>query len=118
MLYGTINQAMFDWPWSGIHFVSGLLIGLALAILIKRANNKLFWIIGVGLLGAWELIEISLHYLDVHAHDFIAPLKESVAGFAFAPETVTNLIGDLLMGSVGLLFGITVIRKTPLNNKW
>jgi len=110
-LFGAINVAMFDWPWSGIHFISGLLIGLALAIFFSKNLVRRFWLAGIGLLVLWELVEKSLGYFDQYHHQFIAPLKQAVSGFAFAPETIANTVGDLIIGSVGLWLGLVVVRK-------
>lgn len=110
MLFGRINEAVFDWPWSGIHLASGFFIGLTLAILIPKRRPGRFWFFGGGLLVLWEVVELTLQYLDLHAHDAIAPFKEVVGGFAFAPETVANLIGDLMIGSFGLSAGFILVR--------
>ncbi|MEK7537343.1 MAG: hypothetical protein AAB619_00010 [Patescibacteria group bacterium] len=111
VLFGTINQAMFDWPWSGIHLVSGLCIGALLAILVYQRRPGRFWTVGVGLLVLWEIVEKTLQYFDVHAHQAIAPLKQAVSGFAFAPETVANTTGDLIIGAVGTLIGLILMRR-------
>ncbi len=105
VVFGQINVAMFDWPWSGIHLASGLVIGTILATIAWSRPSRRFWITGVGLLVLWELVEITLRFLDAHAHAAIAPFKRSVAGFAFAPETALNILGDLVIGSVGLWIG-------------
>lgn len=100
---------MFDWPWSGIHWASGLCIGAVLAILIKRRQTELFWSVGFGVLVLWEVVEKSSHYFDVHAHQAVAPLKLAVGGFAFAPETAINTLGDLIIGATGLFIGQQVV---------
>lgn len=117
IIFGTINVAMFDWPWSGIHFASGFLIGLVLAIILKRRQARPFWLIGVGVLGFWEIVERTLRYLDVHHHQAIAVFKASVAGFAFAPETVANTSGDLIIGALGLWIGRTTIQVMRLKHR-
>lgn len=96
---------MFDWPWSGIHWLSGFIIGVILVFSLNITRQRKFWSIGLGLLILWELLEITLRYFDVHAHQSIALLKQAMGGFAFAPETTVNSIGDLIIGSVGLLVG-------------
>jgi hypothetical protein len=103
---------MFDWPWSGVHFVSGLVIGLMMIIgLGLRSKN--FWVIGVSLLLFWELVERSLHFLDVYHHQAIATLKASVGGFAFAPETALNATGDMIVGCLGIFIAHLLLRKKP-----
>ncbi|MBI2984994.1 MAG: hypothetical protein HYY50_05230 [Candidatus Kerfeldbacteria bacterium] len=116
-LFGQVNEAVFDWPWSGIHSASGLFIGLLLVVIWNPKAGR-FWMIGVSLLVLWELAEITLRYLDVQAHEFVAPLKQAVGGFAFAPETPANVFGDLVIGFFGLMIGRAAIaqrsnRKRP-----
>ncbi len=110
-LFGEINVAVFDWPWSLVHWVSGFTIGAILATFVWLRPPRRFWVSGVGLLVLWELTEMTLRYLDVHAHDAVAPLKQAVSGFAFAPESSANTIGDLIIGAVGLEFGRRLGRK-------
>lgn len=107
-LFGSVNIAMFDWPWSGIHFLAGLLIGLLLGFVRGWRPTKRFWVIGLGALVLWELVERTLRFLNIHAHTFIAPLKASVASFAFGEETIANSLGDLMIGSLGLYIGRTL----------
>lgn len=109
--FGSINVAMFDWPWSIIHLMSGTLIGLLLALILRRPRPRTFWWVGVGLLVIWEKYEWLMHYLDVHHHTVIAAYKTAVDSFAFAPETWVNILGDLIIGSVGLAAGRWVIRQ-------
>ncbi len=104
-IFGQINAAVFDWPWSGIHWLSGFVIGVLLILFLKIIKPGRFWSLGFGLLLLWELVEITLRYLDVHAHEAIAPLKQTVGGFAFAPESTANIVGDLAIGSLGLVLG-------------
>lgn len=65
----------------------------------------------MGLLALWEIFEKTLQYLDVHAHQTIAPFKQAVGGFAFAPETAANTTGDLIIGAVGTLIGLILMRR-------
>ncbi|MBI5467393.1 MAG: hypothetical protein HY975_04250 [Candidatus Kerfeldbacteria bacterium] len=109
--FGSINVAMFDWPWSIIHLMSGTLIGLLLAVSFRLARRQTFWWTGIGLLAVWELYEWLMHYLDVHHHAVIAAYKTAVDSFAFAPETWVNITGDLIIGSVGLGFGRWIVRR-------
>ncbi len=102
---------MYDWPWSGIHFTSGLIIGLILASRKTVSQPKWLWTIGVGLLAVWEVIERTLQYLDRNHHAFILPFKQAVAGFAFTPETNWNLLGDMTIGPLGILIGWLIIRN-------
>lgn len=117
ILFGAINVAMFDWPWSGIHFMSGFLIGALLAVLINKQRPGRFWTFGEGLLVLWEIVEKTLRYLDAHAHEAIAPFKQAVAGFAFAPETVANTTGDLIIGSVGIATSLFLVKTLTRKNK-
>lgn len=96
---------MFDWPWSGIHLMSGLLIGLIATWWPLTRPRKVFWWLTAGLLVLWEAYERTLHYLDVHHHAAIAGFKATVMNFAFAPETKLNSFGDLVIGMIGLLVG-------------
>ncbi len=112
-LFGAINQAMFDWPWSVVHLLSGGLIGSVLALTFPRWSRRRFWSVGVALLIAWELLEVTLRYLDAHAHEAMAPFKAAVAGFAFAVESPLNILGDLIAGSVGLALGRTIRALRP-----
>ncbi len=114
-LFGSINIAMFDWPWSGIHFMSGTLIGLIAAWWPPTRRRKVFWWLCIGILFLWEVYERTTQYLDVHHHEVIAGFKIAVNNFGFAPETKLNSFGDLVIGSVGLLVGrwvvLTIRRK-------
>lgn len=105
MLSVAVNETMFDWPWSAIHLLSGLLLGFGLSIIFRRWTARKFWLTGLSLVVAWELFEGVLRYLDANVHEAIAPFKNAVAGFAFAVESPTNIIGDLLIGSIGLVLG-------------
>ena len=104
-------MAVFDWPWSAIHFTSGTIIGAILFFSAKIRGSWTPWVIGFSLLALWECVEVTLFFLDVHAHETIAPLKRAVSGFGFAPETTTNIIGDLLIGVAGLWTGQRIGRK-------
>lgn len=108
-LFGTINEAMFDWPWSAVHLLSGTLIGAGLSVIMRRRARR-YWVVGIGLLALWELFEGALRYLDVHAHEAVAPLKSAVLGWFFAHESPANVVGDLLIGSLGLLIGRALLR--------
>lgn len=99
-----MNVAVFDWPWSVIHWSSGFVIGVLLTVFLRKVKAGKFWSSGLGLLVLWELVEITLRYLDIHAHETVAPLKQAVASFAFAPESIANIIGDLAIGSAGLWY--------------
>ena len=102
LIFGPVNEAMFDWPWSGIHFVSGLLIGLVLVTWPRTRFMKRFWFTGIGLLILWELFEFTLRTLDIYAHEAVAPLKQTMAGWFFAKENLVNVIGDIVIGVSGL----------------
>lgn len=115
-IFGAVNIAMFDWPWSGIHFMSGLLIGLITAWWSRTRVSKVFWSVSIGLLALWEVYERILHYLDVHHHQFIAGFKATVMNFAFAPETKLNTFGDLVIGTLGIFIGRAVI--IAIQRKW
>jgi len=109
IIFGPINRAVFDWPWSGIHFLSGVCIGALLALLGR--GRKILAVVGIGLLIIWEAIERTLHFLDVYHHAFIAPLKNAVDGFAFAAEVPANIAGDIFIGTIGLFVGWFIIKK-------
>lgn len=105
ILFGEINVAMFDLPWSYVHLASGLTIGAILATIVWVRRPNRFWLNGMALLVIWEMTEMTLRYLDVHAHEAVAPLKQLVGGFAFGPESTANTTGDLIIGAVGLEIG-------------
>lgn len=105
MLFGEVNQAAVDWPWSVIHVGSGVAIGLVLISVMRAPGYRQFWLAGMGLLILWELVEVSLRLLDMHAHEFIRPLKQAVHGFAFDQESPGNILGDLVVGGLGLWVG-------------
>jgi hypothetical protein len=96
---------MFDWPWSAVHLLSGILLGSGLSLIFRRWTARKFWLSGLVLIVAWELFEGMLRYLDANAHEAIAPFKRAVAGFAFAVESPANVSGDLLIGALGLALG-------------
>lgn len=108
-IFGSINIAMFDWPWSMIHFMSGALIGLVATWWTITRRSRVFWWLGPSLLVIWEIYERMMHYLDVHHHAAIAAFKTAVDNFAFAPETKLNTFGDLVIGTVGLLVGRSIV---------
>ncbi len=110
-IFGAVNVAMFDWPWSTIHLMSGTLIGLLATWWIVTRPRKVFWWAGYGLLTLWEIYERTLHFLDVHHHQAIAGFKATVMNFAFAPETKLNTFGDLVIGGAGLFLGRYIIIK-------
>lgn len=102
-IIGVVNVAMLDWPWSVIHGLSGLVIGVMMMTVWPTISRWRFFSVGFGLLVLWEIVEILLRFFDAHAHLAIAPLKQAVGGFAFAPETTLNIFGDLVIGSAGLV---------------
>ncbi len=114
MLLGQLNQAALDWPWSFVHTLSGIAIGWILANTVRWRPTRTFWVSGIGLLVLWELVEVVLRLLDQHAHQAIAPLKHAVHSFAFAQESLTNSLGDLVVGTLGLWIGrqLTGRRRT------
>ena len=84
-LAGEVNLAAFDLPWSVVHFVSGLAVGLGLRLVRHTSSRRhRFWI-GLAVLVTWEIFE----------YGFVATgLVES--------ESWLNIFGDLLIGSVGV----------------
>lgn len=114
-IFGTENVAMFDWPWSVIHFTSGTVIGLLGGWLFQAKPLVRFWIFGSGLLLLWEVYERAMHYLDLYHHQLVIGFKAGVMGFAFAPETWVNTTGDLVIGGVGMLLGrwmmLNILRR-------
>lgn len=101
-LFGTLNVAVFDWPWSGIHFMSGATIGLLGTWWSLTRPTRRFWSVGLSLLAVWEVYEATLRYLDTHHHQFIAGFKATVMEFAFGAESGWNVAGDLLIGIAGM----------------
>lgn len=108
-VFGTLNEAMFDWPWSGIHFSSGLAIGVIGTWWGLLRPRRRFWWIGSGALTIWEVYEATLRYFDIHHHQFIAAYKASVMNFAFGAESWWNVAGDLMIGLVGMIVGRWVV---------
>lgn len=104
-MLSAVNEAMFDLPWSAVHLFSGMLLGAGLSIVFRRWTVRKFWFTGLALIVAWELFEGMLRFLDANAHAAIAPFKTAVSGFAFAEESTANIVGDLLIGSIGLVLG-------------
>lgn len=105
ILFGEVNIAFLDLPWSAVHFISGLTTGAVLSTLAWLRSPKRFWLAGLAALVLWELVEMTLRYLDHNFHEAIAPFKWSVAGFAFAPESTLNTLSDLVIGAIGLAIG-------------
>ena len=115
VLFGAINEAMFDWPWSGVHLLSGLCIGIMFGFIRGTRSPRKFWLLGLSILVLWELFEFTLRTLDIHDPQLVAGLKSSMASFAFGRETLANSSGDIIIGSVGLLIGwlATSFRGRP-----
>ncbi len=120
MFFGILNGAVFDWPWSTIHFGSGLALGIACGFFLRDRRRRSTLIFGVGLLVLWELTEIGLRTLAADAPGFTARIKPYVPAPFFGPfaahESWSNIIGDLTAGSVGLLasfFSVTRRRPRP-----
>lgn len=105
-LFGPVNIAMFDWPWSGIHFLSGLVIGVIFVLANRRRPWRSSILLGLFLLILWECFEGFLRYMDLNHHAGVLPLKTALDGAFFDIESWANLIGDIIIGMVG----ITLVR--------
>lgn len=110
-IVGPINTAIVDAPWSLIHFISGFIIGTAVALLDRPRRWGRKVVTGVSVLVAWEAIEITLHQLDLHAPGAVTWLKAAVHGYFFAPESAANVTGDLVIGTLGLLMGVKLFHR-------
>lgn len=86
MLFGGVNQALIDWPWSMVHLLSGAAIGFGLSNIASRQSKKQRRIIGISLLIVWEIFENTL----------------AVNGLV-ERESLLNIFGDVAVGTVGLL---------------
>lgn len=108
ILFGPVNQAMFDWLWSGIHFMSGIFIGLAIAMIVST-TKRVGLGFGILMLTLWEGWEAFLRYLNIHHPVWLDPIRPGL-GSIILPETAVNIAGDLLIGTMGLLIGLYVAR--------
>ncbi|MBI5405210.1 MAG: hypothetical protein HY976_03195 [Candidatus Kerfeldbacteria bacterium] len=93
ILFGPVNSAMFDLPWSAVHAASGLGLGFGLFMMHSRISDIGRFMIGVGFLAAWEIIEAAAVRLGV-----------------MEPETFANVTGDMIIGPVGILIGWQLLR--------
>lgn len=106
---GTLNQSVFDWPWSLIHLGSGLIIGWLVAK--PHLSWKRALLIGVGLLILWELFEGWLRWLDLYHHGSVATIKNSLGGAFFDRESWGNIVGDIVVGTFGIIAARTLRQR-------
>ena len=103
MIFGTENIAMFDWPWSVVHFFAGVIIGVIFSLQRSVGQRRaLEW--GFGLLALWELVEIFLR-LEKNSPTVGPTLHRIFTQNYFAAESTINSIGDLVIGSLGIIVG-------------
>ncbi len=103
MIFGQVNEAMFDWPWSGTHVLLGLAFGMVLILCFSRFITRpaWYWAIGVALLWGWEGIEGLLRFCD--HRPLVGPFFHSfVNAQFFLHESWLNICGDIIAGSLGL----------------
>lgn len=84
---------MFDLPWSAVHTVSGLSLGFGLFMMHSRVSTYTRFLIGVGFLAAWEIIEGTAVRLGV-----------------MEPETFANVTGDMIIGTAGMIVAWALVR--------
>lgn len=108
----VLNQSMFDWPWSVIHFASDLIIGAIFSLLLGRwRSSSRVWLSGFLLLVLWELFEMWLRYIDVHATEVANALRTFIPHSWFSIESWANSTGDLIIGGVGLFIGQAIFHR-------
>jgi hypothetical protein len=123
ILWGTKNQAFFDW-WSLEHYFSGLSLGAFIYIFInkmlirkeinitKSDNIKIQFVVLLALNYMWEALE---HYLE----EGVA--GEAVAYWFYGVEHVLNrMVSDPLMVMLGwatIMLYFKYIQKNDYNKK-
>ncbi|MBI4092827.1 MAG: hypothetical protein HY420_02780 [Candidatus Kerfeldbacteria bacterium] len=102
---------MFDYPWSLIHAISGLIIGLLLKRLPPRKAVTSRLAFGVAILVLWEILEMLLRTINRSLPILASDLQRVVPRAFFAPESVANVAGDLIVGTAGLLVSSLPISR-------
>jgi hypothetical protein len=85
IFFGETNIAALDLPWSIVHGISGLAIGLGLRFARHSSVRRVRFGIGVATLTIWEVFEYGL----------------GVRGWVEL-ESWINILSDILVGSVGV----------------
>ena len=106
LLYGIENISFFDSFWVGIHFGSGVLVGIALIIyfnwrkIIITAKKYSGW--GISILVLWEYFEVFLRYADRYNWSARRFFESFLPDSLSAIESLTNIMSDLIIGGFGL----------------
>ncbi len=106
ILFGIPNESIFDSLWALIHFLSGCVIGYALAYLILRMNKSkktLFFLVGFTLLVLWEVLEAFLRYFYIVDYQLTEKFLKFIPSEYFEYESYVNIAGDIIIGSIGLI---------------
>lgn len=115
MLFSQINEGMFDFPWSVIHFVSGFLIALVFFSLHRGRLNlsQARWVYtySFALLIGWELIELNLRIAEMFHPELSTQMKEWIYAGFFETEHWINILGDLLIGLAGIVSAHWLVDK-------
>ncbi|MBI4090535.1 MAG: hypothetical protein HY422_00760 [Candidatus Komeilibacteria bacterium] len=107
LLIGVYNDSFLDSYWVGVHFAAGLIAGFAVNQYLCKWRGvftaRSYWRIGFVMLLAWEYFELSLRYIQQFNLRLEEYLQVLIPNSFFEWESTTNIVSDLLFGSLGLL---------------
>ncbi len=114
-IYGVDNQSFFDSYWVIVHFVTGILVGYIIIYVNSYFNYKLTQRIyarfGITILILWEYFEVFLRYLNTRHLHLGAVLGTFLPHGFFEIESTTNIMSDLILGSLGLYVAVYYFWK-------
>lgn len=107
LLIGVYNDSFLDSYWVGVHFAAGLITGFGVNWYLCRwrgtFDRRSYWRIGFVVLLAWEYFEMSLRYIQQYDLELEEYLQVLIPHSFFQWESITNIVSDLVFGSLGLL---------------
>ncbi|GEM_PF-3480488 len=106
-LFGVRDISLFDYISLG-HFLTGFIVGvliLRVMIILKvRFNLFSYFVIGIACAIWWEDLEVVLRFLKANYRLVFDKVFFLFPSYVFAAESWLNVLGDVLMNTLGLLF--------------
>ena len=96
-IFWGINNISFLDINTLLHFFTALILGF----FVLKIFKKNYFLIGLSIIIVWEVFEALLRIIKVYYSDLMLELDFLPLGWSFN-ETFLNILGDLLVGFIGL----------------
>ena len=107
--FGARNISFLD-IMSLFHFVFAIGVGLLIIFLFKNTFKKIYFILGLILLAIWEIFEVFLRSIDIYYYNLRNSLSFLPTDW-FSYESPINIMGDIIIGFLGILIIYLIFRK-------